>query len=89
VVNGFLEVHQQTLVLVTQVEADKQAAQVKIESLESGITSCRSHINTLKGELTAAYQRQLSDDDVYQYGKTHLVSFNDKTSNCRCQYSYH
>ena len=75
VVNGFLEVHQQTLVLVTQVEAEKQAAQLKIENLESEITSCQSHINTLKDELAAACQRQLSDDELYQYGKTRLVSF--------------
>lgn len=67
--------HQQTLVLVTQVEADKQAAQLKIENLESDIASCRSHINTLKDELTAACQRQLSDDDAYQFGKPHIVSF--------------
>ncbi|XP_028411387.1 coiled-coil domain-containing protein 171-like [Dendronephthya gigantea] len=67
VVNGFLEVHQQTLVLVTQVEAEKQQAQLKIESLENEMKSCRSHINTLKDELAAACQRQLSDDDLYQY----------------------
>lgn len=74
VVNGFLEVHQQTLVLVTQVEAEKQAAQLKIENLESEISSCRSHINTLKDELAAVCQRQLSDDELYRYGKTRLVS---------------
>ena len=73
--NGFLEVHQQTLVLVTQVEAEKQTTQVKIESLESEITSCRSHINTLKDELAAVCQRQLSDDEVYQYNKGYSVSF--------------
>ena len=74
VVNGFLEVHQQTLALVTQVEAEKQAAQLKIENLESEISSCPSHINTLKDELAAACQRQLSDDELYHYGKTRLVS---------------
>ena len=69
-----MEVHQQTLVLVTQVEAEKQAAQLKVENLENEISSCDSHINTLKDELAAACQRQFSDDEVYQYGKTHLVS---------------
>ena len=83
-VNSFLEVHQHTLVLVTQVEAEKQATQVKIENLESEISSCRSHINTLKDELAAACQRQLSDDEVYQYSKAHIVSVKNRNNSTPC-----
>ncbi|XP_046839327.1 coiled-coil domain-containing protein 171-like isoform X2 [Xenia sp. Carnegie-2017] len=63
VVNGFLEVHQQTLIMVTRADAEKQAAQLKVENLERDVTSCQAHINTLKDELTAACQRHWSDDE--------------------------
>ena len=72
--NGFLEVHQQTLIMVTRADAEKQAAQLKVENLERDVTSCQAHINTLKDELTAACQRHWSDDeDVHRISIAHNV----------------
>lgn len=75
VVNGFLEVHQHTLVVLSQLEAEKQQALGRIGSLETEINSHRTHINSLKDELASVCQRQFNDEDVYNYGRTaHVVS---------------
>ena len=75
VVNGFLEIHQQTLVMLSQLEAEKQQAQIRIGSLETEINSHRTHINCLKDELAAVCQRQFNDEEIYHYGRSHLVGY--------------
>lgn len=80
--NGFLEVHQQTLVLLSQLEAEKQQAQMKISSLETEINSHRSHINTLKDELAAACRRQFNDEEFLPYGRSSMVCFRNLKRFC-------